>query len=483
MSKLPDDDKNKNIKKETTSTHFEQVVNIENFEVNAFQNELTENFDGKSDEQEFPLGERPEKITEKKDEETKKTLQSDGADLFMEIEDTREHHHHHHHHHGTSHSKSSSHHKKDDNYDASNFVWGKMDTENDYPEFETKKKKKVRGIIVFRNILIGFLAFLLCVAGVIGLLHVKGKNELLDYSDINIEPPQIGDVNTDDNGKTIKYKGKTYNFNDNMTSFLFMGIDREEQLPQDAVAGSTGQADTIILITLDTKTQNVTVVPISRDTIGEYNVYSANNEFLETKKGQICLSYAYGDGRETSCENTVLSVSRLFYNLPINSYFSMDDDGIGMLADAIGGVTVKSMLEYDEWGFHEGETITLFGNKARNYVAFRDTDVLDSNNDRMARQKQFLEEFINQTVSNTKQDVSVPIDLYKVVKNEAVTNISTSKMVYLATNTISKLNTDKDISYKTIEGEVKKGDTGYAEFYPDETKLFELLLDVFYIPQ
>lgn len=78
---------------------------------------------------------------------------------------------------------------------------------------------------------------------------------------------------------------------------------------------------------------------------------------LGTEKQQICLSYSYGDGKESSCENTVNSVQRLFYNIPINTYFSLDLDGISALNDSVGGVDVVSPETIGE--FVEEKAITL----------------------------------------------------------------------------------------------------------------------------
>lgn len=346
-----------------------------------------------------------------------------------------------------------------------------------------KRKKAKGGLVILRNVLIAVLAVLLLAVGTVTAMHYKGKKDLLDNSDMNIEPPKkVQNVVVNDRGKTIEYNGKVYTYNENMTSFLFIGVDREtDNFLAETPIGSAGQADVIFVAALDTQNQKVTLIPVSRDLVAEYNVYSESGEFINTQTGQICLSYAYGNGLETSCENTVTAVSRLFYNIPINSYFAMSNDGIGLLADAIGGVTVTSLMDFETRPIYVGDEVTLFGRDAATYVRYRDITVLDSNNDRMARQKQFLEQFIAQTISKTKEDISTPLDLYNVVLDNAVTNITPSKVTYLAVNTISKLEAENDIEYKSIEGEVVKSEEGYAEFHPDDTKLFELVLDTYYI--
>lgn len=55
---------------------------------------------------------------------------------------------------------------------------------------------------------------------------------------------------------------------------------------------------------------------------------------------QICLGYAFGDGRQTSCEVTVEAVENLLGGQAIDQYLAMGLDGISTLNDLAGGVTV-----------------------------------------------------------------------------------------------------------------------------------------------
>ena len=95
------------------------------------------------------------------------------------------------------------------------------------------------------------------------------------------------------------------------------------------------------------------------------------------EKQQICLAYAYGDGKEKSCENVLASVRRLFYNVPINTYFALDLDGISELNDAVDGVDVTSPETIAT--FEEGKDYHLVGMEAESFVRTRRMDRLDAN--------------------------------------------------------------------------------------------------------
>lgn len=75
-----------------------------------------------------------------------------------------------------------------------------------------------------------------------------------------------------------------------------------------------------MLAVLDSETGELSLVNISRDSMVDVNRYNVEGQFLGTEEMQICLAYAYGDGREGSCLNTVESVSRLMYSMPVHAY-------------------------------------------------------------------------------------------------------------------------------------------------------------------
>lgn len=335
-----------------------------------------------------------------------------------------------------------------------------------------KKKKVITGI------LIGILAFLVVMLGTVFVLQMLGKNALLDYSDVDITAPDISDVQVSNNGKIVTYKGEKYQFNEDVTSILFLGVDKTELGAQEY--GNGGQADVDILVAHNTKNGSTKAISISRDTMVDVNVYSAEGSFINTKNEQLCLAYAYGDGKELSCQNSIKSVSRIMYGLPINSYFALDLESIGPLNDSIGGVELVMKTDMKSpYGrqLKKGDTVTLIGNEAESYVRYRDTTQLESNNDRMERQIDYLKSFISQAVISTKQDINTPIKLYNTASPYMVTNLSVDKVTYLALNSIT--NGGGSVDFAAVPGTVKQGKK-YAEFHPDETALYEMILNVYY---
>ena len=353
-----------------------------------------------------------------------------------------------------------------------------------------RKKKKNKNtnkkiIKVLLIILCVLLSIVVIAAATFFVFHQIGKSAMHDYDDLSIKPsPQIEGIDKiSTNGKEITYKNKKYVFNEDIATVVFMGVDKDDLGTENGIVGTGGQADAIFIAVIDTRNEDVSLLSVSRDSMVDVDVYSKNGSFLNTEKMQLCLSYAYGDGETKSAENTTKSLSRLFFNMQFNTYFSMDYTGLQKLNDAIGGVTVTTNTDFYSYNekrtVKKGETITLYGADAEQYIRARDLSKLDSNKARMERQKQYLTEFFKQAIPAAKKDLSVVTDLYSTISDNSTTNLTISKVTYLATNALTNLDSYKDIKFYDAPGTVKKGET-YAEYHIDEEKLFELMLELMY---
>lgn len=341
---------------------------------------------------------------------------------------------------------------------------------------------KLRNSKIFMGIIFALTSLVLVFCIIIGILLCVGKNSLLE-NDGKIEVPQDYTDFIENDGKTIIYKGQKYKYNEQITSLLVMGIDREN-LSGDLTEthGKNGQADVLLLMALDTSNGKLKTISVSRDTMVDINLYSENGQYLGVSKKQICLSYAYGDGRETSCDNTVTAVSRLLYGIPINSYVAIDIEGIKVLNDALGGVTLTVDEDIDLYDKHlkKGDRVTLKGSYALRYLRMRDKHDVTANNARMKRQKNYLKSFFKTALDKTKKDISTPVKLYNKISQYKVSDLTVADITYLTQCVLLNRNND-GLNFVSIAGKTTAGEK-YAEFYPDEEKLYETIIEVFYIP-
>ena len=163
-------------------------------------------------------------------------------------------------------------------------------------------------------------------------------------------------------------------------------------------------------------------------------------------------------------------------------------DAIITLTDLIGGIeltsleNVTSAIQDETLGdyvVNEGETVLLDGRKAYSYVRYRDVDAVGSADKRLARQQQFLGEWIKKTKSAVKADFTLVLELYNAVVEQMVTDISVDEVVYLA-----GLAADYKFSmeqFHSLQGETVQGEE-FEEFYVDEDALYGLMIEIFYEP-
>lgn len=280
----------------------------------------------------------------------------------------------------------------------------------------------------------------------------------------------------------IRYNGKTYQYKDNLMNILCLGIDSRDGIAKEKTPGKAGQADCVILAVLDDEAKTIHLINISRDSMVPVHVYATDGSFVEDRTEQLALQYAYGNGRDWSCQLMEQTVSELFYGLPIHGYCALSMNSIASLNDAVGGVTVtvpEELAELKPKLFTAGETVTLKGNKAVEFVRARAVNSPDvaSNNKRIARQKMYAVAFVNQLKQGMKDDITLPVKLYQTAEKQMVTSISLDQAVYLCTEYMN-CSFDTENIY-TIDGEVTMGEK-YAEFNVDDDALYQLILDVFY---
>ena len=323
------------------------------------------------------------------------------------------------------------------------------------------------------------LALILLLIGTIALLNNIGKSQF-HKNDANIT-----NSNVVENEEGILYKGKKYKLCSDIVSFLLIGVDKEN-LGDNLGIGQNGQADTLLVGSVNTKTNQVSVIPISRETLVDVNQYTTNGVYSGVSKKQICLAFNYGKDIQQCSENILLSVSRALYGINISSYITMDLKALEKLSDSIGTISVPVNEDYYDSSTRTthkaGSTIKIKGKSAVNYIHWR-TENVDANNYRMERQKNFIKAFMNKAAGEISNDFSKVITYYNLMSPFVSTNITLSQTTYLATNCI-RMNLGDAIQFKSIPGETFLRD-GYSAFIPNEEALTDIIIETFYeeIPQ
>lgn len=353
-----------------------------------------------------------------------------------------------------------------------------------------RRKKRVIARIL-AGILAGAAILALIIAALLGALMLSGKNKLRsqvrgavpDLAIEEVQGPQeseeLQEASVEWQEGWIRYDGKIYAYNEDILTFLVMGIDKKTDAVEVAEGQNGGQADALFLVVADPHEKAIKIIGINRNTMTDIDFYDENGRYRTTGLGQICIQHGFGNGVEESCEYQKKAVQSLFYNLPVHGYAAINMSAISTLNDAVGGVdvTVLEDLTARDRTLVKGETVHLMGESAFWYVKYRDTTVFGSADMRLERQKQYLKAFAAKAKEAVGKDPSVALDLYNDIRPQMVTDITADEVVYLA-STLAGFRFEEGNLY-TLKGETVQGEK-YEEFYADEDALYQLIIEVFY---
>ena len=123
------------------------------------------------------------------------------------------------------------------------------------PEKRKKNRKKMAAavivILLMAAVLAGYFA-----------LHYAQKRKARLTSGVS----SGAGVSAEDED-AVTYRGTRYVYNDHLSNFLFMGIDKREKADTKVGQADAGQADAIFMISWDRVEHSLTLISIPRDTM------------------------------------------------------------------------------------------------------------------------------------------------------------------------------------------------------------------------
>lgn len=279
-----------------------------------------------------------------------------------------------------------------------------------------------------------------------------------------------------DNRKTLEYQGTIYAARDGVDTYLFMGIDVEGPAKGNKGYIGGGQADVQLLLVVDRFNGTWQVLQINRDSMVQVPVLGVTGTEVGTEYQQIALAHSYGDGLETSCENNVTAVSRLFNNQYINGYMSLNMDAISILNDAVGGVEVTLLDDFSDTdsSLVKGKTVTLSGDQAMAYVRGRQGVGDETNLSRMARQQQYLDGLYQKV---TGLSTGAAVEAFQSVEDYMVTNMGDQWLKLM-----DRLKEYTKLEPLSIDGENYLDEQGSTAYRLNEESLQQVMIQLFYEP-
>ena len=278
------------------------------------------------------------------------------------------------------------------------------------------------------------------------------------------------------NGKTIWNDGVAYFPRQDVRTLLLIGVDRDGPAVDSGSYNNNGMADVVMLVIFDDSAKQYQVLALNRDTMVDMPVLGIGGKKIGTDYAQIALSHSYGNGLSQSCENTLSTVSQLLNGFLIDNYMSMSMDVVRILTDAVGGVRVNVTDDFSQVDstITTGELV-LNGQQAINFVRLRHGVADQLNTSRMNRHEAYVNGFLEAFNKKVDGNASVAMDIYEEAAPYIVTDCSDRLLTDLF---------DRFIEYTLAETIIPEGENiqgeKYMEFYLDEQKFQQLVLDLLY---
>ena len=276
--------------------------------------------------------------------------------------------------------------------------------------------------------------------------------------------------------KTIVVDGVKYFPKQDIETFLIIGVDEDGEMVRRETLENEGMADAIMLAVFNRTDETIDIISLNRDSMTDISVRGLDGRKVDSMNAQLALSYAYGDGMESSCENTIEAVSKMLYGIEIDHFMALNMDAIKVLNDAVDGVTVDVWDDFSavDPSIYMGR-VTLYGDQALTYIRAR-KDVGDQLNvNRMERQQEYMESFFYALKYAVEMDSEFAIKHYEDLTKYMVTDCSVTTM----SSMLERYGAYELGEIVTPEGENVRGEK-YMEFYVDEDSLEDLVLEHFF---
>lgn len=196
-----------------------------------------------------------------------------------------------------------------------------------------------------------------------------------------------------------------------------------------------GRTDTMMIMTINPKTNKTTLVSIPRDM--KVNLPS----YPEYSPAKINSAYTYGGIKEA------IKTVENHFNIPINFYVLVNMGGLEKAIDEIGGIDVTSPLTFNYLGanFVEGEKQHMDGETALKFTRMRYQDP-QGDYGRQERQRLVIEALLKESISPTT-----------VLNQKFLNSISSQMRTNLTLDDMKDLALDYRKATKNIKSTYVKG--------------------------
>ena len=291
-----------------------------------------------------------------------------------------------------------------------NFIW------------KDKRQRARNAYYVMTVIFVAAAILLTIVNGKLNLISIDNENN--NPVDPTGEPVSVSKLEEDEEFDMISSIDYASSYNDfiykwatnedsslrkskNVLNILLIGLDSEDAIE------NGGRSDTLILASLNKKTQKIYLTSFFRDTWTYMNI-RGNDSF-----NKINATYYYGG------DDALIDTLERDMKIDIDYYVAVDFSSFTDIINALGGLTVEVQDYEAEYinrttvhTIESGPAVKLNGYEALVFARIRHSDS-DSDVSRTRRQRQVISALINSAKGATISQLNAALDsLFKYVKTD-----------------------------------------------------------------
>jgi len=323
-----------------------------------------------------------------------------------------------------------------------------------------------------------FIAVILTAAGIGLYIYISFKN--FDPKSIGI-PREKNPLHVTPALDVVEYNGKLYKYNDDIVNVLFIGLDNETSgiTRPGQIPSKGGQADVLILLSIDVSNQKCTLFNIYRDCMTDIAIYDLGQNYVRNEVAQICLAHHYGDGGAFSARLTEQAAANLLGGIKIYRYIRLNVEGLVAATDLFGGVEItlpEDMVILGK-GYAKDDRLTMDGRLTDSYLRQRDTGDLTSSIARSGRHMYFIKTLLPQMERRVKDDPFSVFSIYSKLGGYVSTDLTLPELNYVMRSLMAAGFGLSGIM--NVPGEMAMGEI-YAEFNVDKDELYDIIIDNYY---
>lgn len=325
------------------------------------------------------------------------------------------------------------------------------------------KRKMILGICIVLIASISFTAIFLMVQTVSDLFRqppviqeAESENVLQESLPDGTSPQETlprDEGDAQEWGTRVTFDGQNWKRKNGVRTLLFFGIDDSQDIELDGIRGERGFAECIFLLVLDDANREMKCLVVPQSTEVPVTVYDETGSTVST-----CLTmlrYQYAFARSTSRGGMLMkkAVANLMNGISANGYVSVTFEGIGQIADVLGGIRVPLTMDWTDVdpSYVSGSEITINSETVSRFIQSQEFMGEDFGNPRqewllmtMLRQMKrvYSQAFVDQLNPSIPLKIEVDADMIQKMK-EYTFDEEILRMPFVASPTAGLIRVDR----------------------------------------